>query len=156
MTFKHEQQISPIIWVVIADRSRCRILSSSWPEIDEWEEVADLVHAEGALKAGEVNTDRQGTLGESAGRHHVGEPRTDFKHQTAEQFAAEIVHSLENGRLHNKFGKLGLVCPPLFLGVLRKSLPRPLANLVVLELDKDFTHASIKELTPSLKEKLES
>jgi protein required for attachment to host cells len=156
MTFKHEQQSPSSIWVVIADRSRCRILSSDGPGLDEWQEVADLVHAEGRLKPSEVHTDRQGTLGESAGRHHVGEPRTDFKHQTAEEFATEIVQSLEHGRLHNRFGKLVLICPPLFLGVLRECLSSPLAHLVTMEFDKDFTNASIKEVSTYLRKKLAS
>jgi protein required for attachment to host cells len=125
MTFKHEKRFLPVIWIVVADRSRARVISANWPEPAEWEEVLDLVHAEGALKASEVNSDRQGTFGEAAGRHHVGEPRTDFKHQTAERFADEIVEHLEKGRLENKFGKIGLVCPPLFLGVLRKRMPAP-------------------------------
>ena len=154
MTFRHEQQFPPVIWVVVADRSRSRILSAAWPNPSEWEEVADLVHAEGALKASEVKTDGPGTFGEVAGGHHAGQPQTDFKHQTAERFAEEIVQYLEQGRLHNKFGKLGLICPPLFLGVLRKSLPGPLANMVTLEVDKDYTHAPMKELASHLEDAL--
>jgi protein required for attachment to host cells len=154
MTFKHEQKFPPFIWVVVADRSRSRILSSSWPKPGDWEEVADLVHGEGSLKASEIHTDRQGLFGEGAGRPHVGEPRTDHKHQTAERFAEEIVRHLEDGRLHQKFGKLGLICPPLFLGVLRKNLPAPLAHMVALEMDKDYTHATIKEITGHLTQEL--
>lgn len=156
MTVRHEQQIPPVIWVVVADRARSRILSAPWLGCGEWEEVADLTHSEGALKAGEVETDRPGTFGDSAGGHHGGEPSTDFKHQTAERFAHEIVEYLENGRMHNKFGKLGFVCPPLFLGVLRKSLPAPLANLVALELDKDYTQASITEIASHLADALDA
>ena len=151
MTYKRQQQFPPVIWVVVADRARSRILSSSWPNPNGWEEVADLVHAEGALKESEVKTDGPGTFGEVAGGHHGGQPRTDHKHHTAERFAEEIVQYLETGRVHNKFGKLGLVCAPLFLGVLRKNLPSPLAHLVTLELDKDYTHAPIKELASHLK-----
>ena len=155
MTFKHEPKSPPFIWVVVADRSRARILSSAWPSPGGWDEVADLVHGDGALKGTEINTDRQGVFGEGAGRPHVGEPRTDLKHQTAERFAEEIVKHLEDGRLHQKFGKLGLVCPPLFLGVLRKNLPSPLANMVTLELDKDYTHAPLKEIASHLKAELQ-
>ena len=151
MTFKREQQSPPVIWVVVADRSRSRILSSSWPNPGEWDEVADLIHAEGSLKASDINTDGPGTFSEAGGGHHGGQPRTDFKHQTAERFAEEIVRYLDDGRLHNKFGKLALVCPPLFLGVLRKNLTGPLANLVTLELDKDYTHATNKEIASHLK-----
>jgi protein required for attachment to host cells len=154
MTFKHEHQIPPVIWVVIGDRARARILSSAWPDPGDWVEVADFVHGEGAMKASELKTDRAGAYAEIPGGLHGGQPRTDYKHQTAERFAEEIVHFLEDGRVHHKFGKLGFVCPPLFLGVLRKSLPSPLANLVTLELDKDYTHAPIKEIAVHLKQEL--
>ena len=155
MTYKRQQQIPPVIWVVVADRARSRILSSSWPNPNGWEEVADLIHAEGALKESDVKTDGPGMFRESGvGSMHSGEPRTDFKHQTAERFAEEIVEFLENGRTHNKFGKLGLVCAPLFLGVLRKNLPGPLANMVAMEVDKDYTHAPMKELASHLKDAL--
>ena len=157
MTYKHQQQFPPVIWVVVADRARSRILSSSWPNPNGWEEVADLVHAEGALKESEVKTDGPGMFRESSGgQQHSGEPRTDHKHQTAERFAEEIVQYLEDGRVHNKFGKLGLVCAPLFLGVLRKNLPSPLANLVTMELDKDYTHTPIKELSKHLKDAIKA
>jgi protein required for attachment to host cells len=155
MTRKHQQQFPPVIWVVVADRARSRILSSSWPKPNGWVEVVDLVYAEGALKESEVKTDGQGMFrNPGAGHQHTGQPPTDFKHHTAERFAEEIVAYLENGRSHNKFGKLGLVCAPLFLGVLRKNLPSPLANLVALELDKDYTHAPLKELASHLKDAL--
>lgn len=154
MTFKHQPELPPTIWVVVADRSRCRILSADGPHLSEWQEVADLVHAESSLKSSEVNTDGPGTFGETAGGHHGGQPRTDFKHQTAERFAEEVVEFLETGRQNNQFGKLSLICPPLFLGVLRKKLSEPLEHLVTLELDKDYTHKPTKELTAFLNEAL--
>ena len=156
MTFKHEQKIPPVIWVVVADRSRARIFSADWPSPGEWEEVLDLVHGEGALKASEVNSDRQGTFGEAAGRHHIGEAHTDFKHQTADRFADEVIELLEEERMEHKFGKIGLVCPPLFLGVLRNKLPAPLAALVTLEINKDYTQTPIQDLAKHLAAELAS
>ncbi|MCA9071824.1 MAG: host attachment protein, partial [Planctomycetaceae bacterium] len=129
-------------------------LSGDWPNPSEWNEIVDLVHSESSLKAGEINTDGPGTFGTVAGGHHGGQPQVDFKHQTAEHFAEEIIGHLEVGRQKNKFGKLALICPPLFLGVIRKKLPEPLHNLITLELDKDYTHMPIKELTSILNESL--
>ena len=146
MTFKHEKPIVPVIWVVVADRSRARILSADWPEPSEWTEAADMVHAEGSLKGTDVNSDGPTNFGETMRGHHDGEPKTDFKHLTAERFADEIVSRLEEGRVKNQFGKLGLVCPPLFLGVLRNKLSSQLGQLVALELDKDYTHVKFKDI----------
>ena len=98
-----------------------------------------------------IKTDSGPTnFGETTRGHHDGQPKTDFKHQTAERFAEEIVTKLEDGRVKNQFGKLGLVCPPLFLGVLRNKLSSPLAQLVTLELDKDYTHIKLKDISAAL------
>ncbi len=156
MTFKHEKPIVPVIWVVVADRSRARILSADWPEPSEWTEAADMLHAEGALKESEVKTDGPGTFGEAAGGHHGGQPQTDFKHQTAERFADEILAKLEEGRVKNQFGKLGLVCPPLFLGVVRNKLSSQLGQMVTLELGKDYTHVKFKDICAHLNSELAS
>lgn len=140
MTFKHKKRIPPVIWAVVADRSRGRVFSAPWPEGNGWEQVTELSFPEGALAPHEARSDGPGTFAEIAGGHHGGQEQVDYRHQTAEQFAGEIVQTLENGRTENRFGKLALVAPPLFLGVLRKKLPTPLAGMVAFELDKDYTN----------------
>lgn len=152
MTFKHENRTPPVIWAIIADRSRGRVFSAEWPNPSTWELVDQLAHDEGALKPGEVNTDRQGSFASAAGGYHAGEDRTDFRHQSAERFAADVVERLEAAREKNEFGKLAIVAPPLFLGVLRKKLPSTLAERIVLELDKDYTQAAEKDVTKHLQQ----
>jgi len=154
MTFKHEQQIPPVIWAVVADRSRARILAAPWPDATSWEEVRDLVHGEGELTPQEIDTDRPGSFASPRGGYHTGEDRKDFRHQSAEHFATEIVGVLESGRLAGEFGKLALVSPPLFLGVLRKELSGPLEQMVVLELHKDYTHAPLPDVAAHLSDGL--
>lgn len=154
MTFKHEQQIPPVLWTVVADRSRARVLSAPWPQGDSWEEVAELQHTDGALAPHETYTDGPGTFADVAGGHHAGQEQTDFRHQTAERFAGEVVDVLEKGRANNEFGKLALVAPPLFLGVLRKKLPSPLSAMVIFELDKDYTQAKLDEVGGHLQAEL--
>jgi protein required for attachment to host cells len=150
MTFKHEQQIPPVIWAVVADRSRARILSAPWPDANSWEEVHDLVHGEGELMPREIDTDRPGSFASPGGGYHTGEDRKDFRHQSAEHFAAQIAGLLDSKRLAGEFGKLALVAPPLFLGVLRKELSSSLLPMVVLELHKEYTHDSLKDLAAHL------
>ncbi|MFQ5733275.1 MAG: host attachment protein [Planctomycetaceae bacterium] len=154
MTFKHERRIPPVLWAVVADRSQARVLSAPWPRADSWEEVAELVCADGALAPHEAYTDGPGTFADVAGGHHAGEDQTDFRHQTAGRFAGEIVDVLEKGRANGEFGRLLLVAPPLFLGVLRKKLPAPLSNMVILELDKDYSQAKPEEIRRRLQGEL--
>lgn len=150
MTYKHDARFPHVIWSVVADRARALILSAPWPEGEEWEEVGCLVHGESGQKPGEMLSDRKGSFASAGSSHHSGDEETDFKHHTAEVFASEIVACLEKAHTANKFGKLALVAPPLFLGVLRKKLPSPLAGMVVFELHKYYTHNSHDELAAHL------
>jgi protein required for attachment to host cells len=154
MTFKREARTPPVIWAVVADRARARILQAEWPEADVWNEHTTLECEEGAAAARDVNTDGPGTFSESAGGHHGGQKQTDFEHQTAQRFADEIIAVLDKGRTDNVFGKLAVVAPPLFLGVLRKKLPAPLASMVTLELDKDYTQDKLEPLGERLQQAL--
>lgn len=150
MTFKHEPRIPQTIWAVVADRARARILAAPLPGGGEWEEVDCLVHGEGELRPGEVNTDRPGSFAGAGGAHHSGDQATDFRHRTAEVFASEIVDRLEQAHSTQRFGKLALVATPVFLGVLRKKLPAKLAGLVTFELHKDYTQTRADELQSHL------
>lgn len=154
MTFKHEKRIPPVVWTVIADRSQARFFSAAWPENDAWKEILSLDYEEGTLHGRDVTTDALGTFAERAGGHHTGAEETDLRHQSAERFAATIISKLEAARSKSEFGKLAIVAPPLFLGVLRKKLPSTLQQMVVLESNKDYTKATLDEIAESLRPEL--
>ena len=140
MTFKHEARRPSTTWIVVADRGRARIFGGEWPALDDFREIKTLVHPEGELHQRDVESDEPGRLYEAKGPKHAAEPKTDFKHHTAIEFAHEIVRDLQRGKDDNAYGRLLLIAAPLFLGVLRDELPDPLKKLVVAELDKDLTH----------------
>ena len=139
----------PTIWVLVANRSRARILSQRLPG-EPLQEVTSLKHPDGSLKQQDVETDRQGRFGERGNMRQAGDPETDFKHETAERFAGEIADLLDKARQRNQFGELVMIAAPLFLGVLRKKLPAPLGQMVTLEIDKDYTHLKPGELAKHL------
>lgn len=133
-------------WILVADRARARILARHDTGQDDLEEVTELDHQQSHQRKSDVVTDQQGRFQERGTGQHAGEPETDFKHETAQRFAGEIVEILEKGRLENRFEQLILVSPPLFLGVLRDKLPSPLARMVSHEIDKDLTQLKTSEL----------
>lgn len=141
----------PTNWILVADRSRARVFSQRLPG-EPLEEVKDFVHPESSLKKHDVVTDRQGRFSERGGARQAGDPETDFKHETAEKFAGELVDFLEHGRQTNQFGQLTLIAAPLFLGVLRQKLTSPLSQLTTLEIDKDYTHLKPAEILKRLPE----
>jgi len=150
MTYKRENAKRPVTWIVVADRGRARIFECAWPIAGELQEIASLVHPEGQSRAQDVLTDAPGRFAETAGGPHYGEPRTDFRHRTANDFAGVVVERLEKGRVSNAFGHLVVIAPALFLGVLRDALSGPLTKLVEHEITKDYTQLPARELLPLL------
>src|SRR5690606_27319065 len=100
-----------------------------------------LAHPAGAAQPKDVEADGRGRFSETAVPRHAGDQETDYRHKTATQFAREIVKILQDGKTDNAYGRLVIIAPALFLGVLREQIPAPLKNLVVADLDKDLTQA---------------
>ncbi|MCA9048166.1 MAG: host attachment protein [Planctomycetaceae bacterium] len=152
MTHRHKASKHPTTWILVADRSRARILATEKSDGSDIREVECLVNPEGALRQSDVETDGPGYFRGGGGSLSAGEPHTDYQHKTAEPFAGQIAEALEHGRNTNQFGHLIVTASPMFLGILRQKLPASLAKLVELEIDKDYTQmsdAKIAELVSS-------
>lgn len=151
MTYKREPQRPSSAWIVVADRARARIFSSPWPLADSLHEIETLVHPEGKAHERDVLTDGPGRFAERVAGPHSGEPQTDFRHRTALDFATVVAQRLEKGRVTNAFGRLVVIAPALYLGVLREKMSAPLARLVTYELDKDYTQMPAAQLLAQLR-----
>jgi protein required for attachment to host cells len=154
MTFKHQARRSPNCWIIVADRAQARILAGKWPELSELSLIEELSHLEGAAHPRDVETDTQGRFYEGEGPKHKADAGTDFKHKTALEFAHEIVATLEQGKSENRYGRLVLIAPALFLGVLRETLPEPLRRLLIADLDKHLVTADEATIIHALQEVL--
>ena len=152
MTFKHQPTVSPITWIVVADRQRARILELDPERPDKLCEVDALEHPEGAAHRQEVETSRQGYFKGGSAAATSGDPKVDFPHQTAGAFCGQIVKVLDRGRLENRFGHLTIVAAPMFLGVLRSKLTDPLNRMISRTLDKDYTQLPDAELLTHFQE----
>lgn len=150
MTHKYRHQTVAVAWILVADRGRAQILATDLPDAKRLTIVETLVHPTSTVRASDIDTDGPGSFPDRGGQSHAGDPETDFRHQTAQQFAGQIIERLEKGRLSNAFGQLILVAPPLFLGVLRDKLPSPLAQLVTHEMDKDLTRQPEEDIRQRL------
>jgi protein required for attachment to host cells len=139
-------------WILVADRAQARILVSE--EAGALIGQAAFTHSESHLSPQDVETDRPGRFDKTGTAPHSGDSERDFKHQTAESFAKELVDCLEKARQENQFDQLVLVAAPLFLGVLRKTLTPSLSQMVTLELDKDYTKLKSEEIRKHLPEEL--
>lgn len=146
MTYSHEARRPNTTWVVVADRAAARIFASENSDLSDLKEVKALIHAEGASHSRDVVTDRPGRFATGGGSSVAGDPETDFRHQTANAFACEVVEALEDGRTHNAFGRLVVVAPPLFLGTLRQHYPAPLEKLIEREINKELVQLKAAEI----------
>jgi len=139
MTSSHHPKKEDAKWIVVADRSRARILCVGPESSGRLELIDQFEHPKGALRMQDTVTDSQGYFGGRPGSLSAGEPTTDFRHQTAQQFAGQLADYLDQERNKQNFASLILVAPPLFLGVLREKLTSQLEKLVVAEFDRDYT-----------------
>jgi protein required for attachment to host cells len=140
-------------WIVSANAGRARFFSqanSSAP----LEEVNDIFNADVHLRTTETESDRLGLLAAAKSQHNVGAARpgsgyepnqTPDEHQT-ELFARDVASFLQQGHQEGRFSNLSLVVSPEFLGLLRKLLDPKVASAVKLEINKDYTQFSAKQL----------
>ncbi|WP_437228856.1 host attachment protein [Planctomicrobium sp. SH661] len=146
MSYRREARVSENTWILVADRAKAIIFQAIWPRLDHFEELQRMDNPDGAAHPEEVLTDRAGRFTSHGITSQSGQPQTDFRHRTAQDFAMEIVQRLEQGRTGNEFGRLMIVAPALMLGVLRDQLSAPLAKMVVLELRKELVDARMDEI----------
>lgn len=133
-----------VTWIVDADSSYARILARRKAG-SELEEVVDLNHPGARLKGKDLESDRPGRSYDSRGRgRHAMEPPHTRKDAGATRFAERInAYLVEHD---SQFDALVLVCPPKFLGELRKRLDGTVGRKVVREIGKDVVRLDLQKI----------
>jgi protein required for attachment to host cells len=72
--------------------------------------------------------------------------RTDPTEVETEHFARMLCGRLADGVDHGEHGRVVLVAPPHFLGVVRHLLPPSVNKRVVASIDRDLTRVSVNDL----------
>ncbi len=144
------RRVHSVLWIVVADRTRARIMAHEPMQSGQLTEVDDLVWPASHLKASEAQSDRAGRFSSMGGQRELLEPHTDYRHKTAEDFAACIVDYLEHARTTHGIRRLMLVAPPLFLGDLRKKLTSQLRDMVERAIDKEWTTLPLSDIAVRL------
>lgn len=140
-------------WIVSANAGRARFFSRTHPAT-QLEEINDMVNTAARLRTVETESDRIGLLAASKSQHKVGAPRpasgyepnqTPDEHQ-AELFARNVTDFLLQAHQAGRFQHLFLFASPEFLGLLRRLLDPKLASLVRMEINKDYSQFSARQL----------
>lgn len=152
------------MWIVVANAGRARFFADPGGsgENSELEEINDMVNAAVRLRTAETETDRLGPTSATKSIHNTGgalpnksyePPQTPTEHET-ELFARSINSYLLQGLHEGRFGQLALVASPQFLGLMRKMLDPQLTPLLKLDINKDYTSLSARQLHEQLNAKL--
>lgn len=137
------------IWYVIADGGRARFVEQD--EQGAFRTVSSFVSTELHAKSSDLGRDRPARVMESAtpGRSAV-EPRRDLKEAAKQDFVKLVAEQIDAEHGRGQFDNLVLVAPPGVLTELRNHLSRPMAEIVVDDLQKDLTKVPDHDLTAHL------
>jgi protein required for attachment to host cells len=141
-------------WILVAHEAGARVFESLGS--GKGLELLDTIeHPEGRARDRDIDSDRPGR----SFRKNSGDPRraamsrSEGPHDRAvADFARALADKLQHARVENQYGRLVLVAPPRFLGLLRSSLDGPTAQLVVGSVDKDLAFSKEAELIEHLSE----
>ena len=75
---------------------------------------------------------------------------TEPKMLEGEEFARTLAHELKRASDGHEFGRIALVAPPHFLGLLREALDEQVARKLVASLPADLTRIERHQLWPHL------
>jgi protein required for attachment to host cells len=128
--------------VIVANNARARIFASH-DVLNHLVEQEDFIHSEARLLNQELVSDAPG---KSRNPHGSLDPETSPKEHEAREFARLLAGRLKQMHNERHFEQLFLIGPPAFLGLLRKSLHKPLDKLVERTIDTDLTTATTGEI----------
>jgi len=141
-------------WILVADASRARVISLQEKDKD-WTVVEEIDNPAGRARTNELVVDKPGRVRQSGtGSQRTMDPHTDPDDVEEEKFAHRLAGIVEKGFDTNRFGRLALVAPPRFLGLLRKELGDPVRGSVVAEIKKDLTQLNLRDLRPRLADEI--
>ncbi|MFL9609833.1 host attachment protein [Methylobacillus sp. Pita2] len=132
-------------WILVADSSRARIFEMQAHHAPT--EIMDLRNGAGQLQNRELRTDGKGRFFGSAGTQgNTYEPVVTPKVHEASLFAEEVNQYLTEHYNHHHFSRLQVIAQPKFLGLLRDKLNDQVRKLVVEEVSKDLSKASVEDI----------
>ena len=137
------------LWYVIADGGRARFVARD--EEGAFRTLSSFVSTELHKSTHELGRDRPARVKESASpARHAVEPRRDLHEAAKDAFIRTVATELAAQLKDGKFDELVLVAPPGVIAELKDALSKPIAKLVVEELQKDLTKVPDHELTGHL------
>ena len=138
------------IWILVTDSSEARIYSAR-NRRSSLDLVDTLTHAASRLHARDLGSDVPGRVHDRFGpaRHSLDQGQ-QLKTTEKQRFAREIAAHLAEAQGQRKFERLVVMAAPEFLGILRDSFSKPLAEAVVAEVRKDLVGQDVAAIQAHL------
>ncbi|MDG4648451.1 host attachment protein [Roseibacterium sp. SDUM158017] len=145
----------PKTWALVTNGVRARILRGL-DGSGGGEEPIELHSKAASTHLGEIMADQAGRsfASDASGRRSAMEPGSDPVQRTMQDFAREILDSLEAHRHEGRLGRLAIFAAPRMLGILRHEMPASLGETVVLERDLNIVNLPDAELRDAVTEAL--
>lgn len=137
-------------WILVANASKAVLYNFVPPQAKEKPKlivVEEFSHPASREKDRDLTSDRLGEYVSKPGGHGNFSEASDPHQYEAKVFAHQLFQKLEHGRVSNQYQHLILAASPHFLGLLRQEIDeRPLKNIDIREITKDYTHESAASL----------
>lgn len=144
-----ESQMPQTTWILVANASTAKLYANQGPK-KGLTLVREMEHPESRQKNIDLVTDRPGHMQSSGTGHGSRQPPTEPKQNEARHFAQELARELNHGRATNQYARAIIVAPPAFMGLVNALLDAPTAQVVSDRFEKDYTRATVKDLTAHL------
>ena len=142
--------MNPATWIVVADSCRALIFSIEGNP-KRLLPVRELNHPESRMTVRELVHDKPGRAFERKGDvQHVVTKAFNPKTIEKRKFSLELAHTLDLARKEGFMERLVIVAAPSFLGDLRSHLTDQTARLVTLELPKNLSQLTSREIQSHL------
>lgn len=141
-------------WICVADGARARFFHCDGPGRDIEPALNYVLAAPVRAHNVSMTTDRPGRTFDSAGwgRHSYDEG--DWQETEKSRFAGRVAALLDKAAGEHRFDRLVMVAPPAMMGELRKHMSGICNHMEVVEVLKDLTHATPREMLCHLTEAL--
>ena len=137
------------IWYIIADGGRARFVERD--EQGTYRTVVSFVAADMHKRSSDLGQDRPSRAQESGSpTRHAIQPRRDLHAAAKEDFVKLVAEEIEAEHGRDQFDRLVLIAPPRVLIELKQKLSKPMAKIVVKDLQKDLTKVPDHDLTEHL------
>jgi protein required for attachment to host cells len=148
--------VNHTIWILVASGYEARLFATKKIHNDQWGLIKEYVNPEDRKRDVDLVADKFGSYSNVATSGSSSYTQaTDPKEADVDKFAKLLADDINLGRARNAYYKLIVVAPAKFNGMLQKHFDKNTRDLIVSQIDKDYTRLKEHNLIPMLRKHME-